>query len=86
MHFGTHPRVYADNVHLKACADALGAARSSLHEFFCITLPRKLDDTQVCRAERSFLGAAVPKRDTVAAIFIYLFEDLAAAGYVSCVV
>lgn len=72
MHFGTHALVYTDNMHLKR-TQTLGGARSLLHDLFCITLPQKL--------EHKF--AAVPKRETVTLIFIYLFEDLVVAGYVN---
>lgn len=49
MHFGAHALVYTDNMHLKR-TQTLGGARSLLHDLFCITLPWKLGETQVCRS------------------------------------
>lgn len=73
MHFGTHSLVYRANMHLKTCADTLGA-RSLLHELFCITLPLKLDETQVCRAERLVWVPQFPKKKKgYSHMNIYLF-------------
>lgn len=47
-------------------------------------LPLKLDETQVWRADVWFVCRSSKKRDTdMDKIFIYLFEDLVAAGYMS---
>lgn len=51
MHFGTHALVYTDNMHLKR-TQTLAGARSLLHDLFCITLPRKLGETQVRRSSQ----------------------------------